>query len=191
MKKTLLTLASCALLVVACSDSAETNGETSPNAPATEPAKDDVETFCQATKGPYALCAQPTEHAAELEECRATEGACQLKLLRAEAIKPLETCLSSITCTKGTAGCECDRIEDVCYADVAKSLSATPATDAYERACRGKLAECGRKFSDDLCANVTLATDAYYDAIRPCFDLACDAVQGCFRDKSKEQGSCK
>lgn len=195
MKKTLLAVASFALLVMACSGSTETNGESTPTGTGAgagaAPANDDVEAYCKATNERYATCANPAEYATDLERCRASEGACALQFLRPEAVKPLETCLASITCTKGASGCECERIEDACYLEVAKSLAATPATDAYERACRGKLAECGTKFSDDLCANVTLAKDAFYDAIRPCFDLACDAVQGCYRDKSKMAGSCK
>jgi hypothetical protein len=182
MKKTLLALTSCTLLIVACtSASHESNGAPSP---------DDVETFCKADRNRYAACEKPEERTKDDAECRETQGPCVLKYFRPDAIKPLETCLESIRCTTSATGnCQCERSEDACYAEVAKSLPPTPTADAYERTCRTKLAACGEKqIPEDTCVNVTLANDAFYDAVRPCFDLACDAVQACYRGKLETIG---
>jgi hypothetical protein len=104
--------------------------------------------------------------------------------------------MRTFTCSAPSPNsCQCQKSDDACFAEAAKSAPASPKRDAYESACRRKLDECGKQgqtdggIKDDWCTTGDFGwemfADATYDALAPCFSMACGDVNTCLTSKRK------
>ncbi|HVH41426.1 MAG TPA: hypothetical protein VM925_03755 [Labilithrix sp.] len=185
--------------IAACSSS---DDDSSP----TGSAKQEAELYaqvCEAELGPKKACTGEQGVTDEdIKRCSEKRESCIARAFRPEAARGYAACMKARTCTTGEMGnCSCSKSDDECFREAGLALPANPVQDAYRSACLGKLAECGKgtnSFSDDWCtmgdSAYELYTDALYEALRPCFALACGngTISTCIKAKWTEAvGECK
>lgn len=176
-----------AAALLACSSSDDAASGASPQAQQQATTR-----FCAANRP--AQCADAVNEKEDYDQCLRAEGVCAAALFSPAGIDAFAKCMEARSCKKdGSNQCSCDKSDDVCFAEAAKTVPASPKRDAYEGACRRKLDECGKgtptSFSDDWCTpgdiGWQLFADGSYDALAPCFDGACGTVTQCLTSALK------
>ena len=153
-----------------------------------------ISDYCDARRAHSGTC-DPATAPRHYDECLATEGACALTVFNSAALATFETCMRTFTCSGSETACKCQKSDDACFAEAAKTAPASANRDAYESACRRKLEECGKQgqadggITDDWCTSGDIGWEMFatatYDALTPCFSGACVGVNTCLRAKRK------
>ncbi len=115
-----------------------------------------------------------------IDECVQESYCIYQETIREPALAPLLTCLGQRPC---------DKSEDDCFDEVASSVGQVAGQQDYVAACQDKLSSCPNGSFLAYCTEADtmwkLFSTELYEALRPCYDLACDQVVDCIDDAAE------